>query len=499
MKRFTMLRSYLLRFQLQMLGIFHWAPIHWRHRCLLCTDEMWGSKADKLRHHDHDKSMPCNDLFQTEEHIVNDHEARFDDPRDEDFAEDMDESAGLLSPTNYMGEHSEIWWEDDTGDGEICVVCASLRWNREGDVVRNIEEWVPRPFRRSVGTIVSMLFMVVLTFGMCYNTVLYFRYLFGREDEVMHLTSFMSFSISLSSVTLICVYAKTRYYLSGYGRNLDTEGGRSRDWGWCEVLHQDYMTRRLQYLCGASGFRLPSLSFHMSCLLWPAVNVIFEIVYMYFNSVAQVQPVNLMFAVIEVLSVTHGMLLFGVFCYTLFLLRSSFETECNLLLAFFVENEGHLDRCRLRLAETYRDYRVFRSAVSAWVAFIVTIGILGLTIHLSWNYDVYSGNEKLEMSGKDLILLNCLIFSEKLMILTLPVFAVGGMDHDCLWRHFRLALSRNRRSEQEYFWERLTYYLRELTENDRETGITMFLSVVSLYTGLRLGVQNLDYSRLPVH
>lgn len=51
MKRFTMLRSYLLRFQLQMLGIFHWAPIHWRHRCLLCTDEMWGSKADKLRHH----------------------------------------------------------------------------------------------------------------------------------------------------------------------------------------------------------------------------------------------------------------------------------------------------------------------------------------------------------------------------------------------------------------------------------------------------------------
>ena len=90
---------------------------------------------------DHDKSMPCNDLFQTEEHIVNDHEARFDDPRGEDFAEDMDESAGLLSPTNYMGEHSEIWWEDDTGDGEICVVCASLRWNREGDVVRNIEEW----------------------------------------------------------------------------------------------------------------------------------------------------------------------------------------------------------------------------------------------------------------------------------------------------------------------------------------------------------------------
>ena len=51
MKRFTMLRSYLLRFQLQMLGIFYWAPIHWRHRCLLCTDEMWGSKADKLRHH----------------------------------------------------------------------------------------------------------------------------------------------------------------------------------------------------------------------------------------------------------------------------------------------------------------------------------------------------------------------------------------------------------------------------------------------------------------
>lgn len=104
---------------------------------------------------------------------------------------------------------------------------------------------VPRPFRRSVGTIVSMLFMVVLTFGMCYNTVLYFRYLFGREDEVMHLTSFMSFSISLSSVTLICVYAKTRYYLSGYGRNLDTEGGRSRDWGWCEVLHQDYMVSLL--------------------------------------------------------------------------------------------------------------------------------------------------------------------------------------------------------------------------------------------------------------
>ncbi|XP_054750388.1 uncharacterized protein LOC129256101 isoform X1 [Lytechinus pictus] len=480
MKHLTMLQSILLRLQLQMLGIFHWAPIHWRHRCLLCSNHLEESKADPL--------------FEPQAGNKHNEEAEL---HDREFLEDMDESAGLFPSPDFRDESSKTCWDEDEGSENTCAVCESLQWNREGDVTRNIKEWLPGPYRRAIGTVVSMLFMIVLTVGMCYMTVLYFCYLFGREDEVMHLTSFMSFSISLSSVALICVYGKVRYYFNGYGKRLDMENIQV-NWGWSEMMHQDFMTRRLQYLCGPTGFHLPGIPFHVACLLWPVVNMVFEIVY--FNSLSQLQPViNLMFAIIEVLSVTAGMLLYGVFCHTIFHLRCSFEIECNLLLAFFIENEGYLDRCRMRLAETYRDYRIFQSAVRSWVAFIVSIGILGLTIHLSWNYDVYSGNEKLNISSKDLILLNVLIFSEKLMIISLPVIAVGGMDLSYLWRHFQLALSRNRRSKQEYFWDRLIYYLRDMKENDQGTGVTAFLSVVSLYTGLKLGAQNLDYSGVLGH
>ncbi|XP_072175619.1 uncharacterized protein [Diadema setosum] len=473
----------LLRFQLQLLGIFHRGEIHRRMKCLMCADAL--DTSEKPTEHE-----PLTSYLVVEYGNNNNDESGLTDIEYHLFEEDED---GFLEL--YGNDHTELNPSEDGLRGvesDSCVVCGSLQWDGDGKKIYNVAEIVPGSCCRVAGTVMSNVFMALLMAGICYNTWVYITLLFGREDEIMHLASYMTFSFALIGVTLICLYSKLRYYFS-FGSYLDTDYGPIY-WGWCGVLHQDYVTRRLQYLYHGGSFRIPNRTYLASCLIWPLVNTALQ--GLYFSELKPSSSSMFIFSFSKITFVTVGMLLFGTFNHTLYLLRHSFEVECNLLLAFIVEHEGKLDRCRMRLAETYRDYRLFRSSLGAWMPFIIALGVLGLTIHINWNYNVYSGHETLKASYAEVITLNVFIFSEKVMCLALPLIAIGGADLTYIWRQFHYALSRHRRSRHEYFWDRLMWYTRELDENDRPTGVALFLSVISLYTGLKLCSQNLDYSTL---
>ena len=285
--------------------------------------------------------------------------------------------------------------------------------------------------------------------------------------------------------------------------------GPITDGSWYEVLHQDYIARRLRCLAGRR-FPLPALMFLSFSMTWVFANNSLQVANLihYLNATghgnaSEVVPASgnepiprqifkmfktaLDFAVSII-----GLPIYASFWYYVLVTRRALTAEFNLVLVFVKRNEGNLDWCRRRIVEINHEFCVLRGVLARLMPFIMATAVLGLTVHISWNYNVYS-EDKENLANENLII-NIFIFSEKFMLLILPLLAVGGLSIDHVWLQFKYALSRQRSCEYEEFWARLLNFTTELYAENKGHNLTLFLSVISLYLGRNISDQKLDYS-----
>jgi hypothetical protein len=188
-----------------------------------------------------------------------------------------------------------------------------------------------------------------------------------------------------------------------------------------------------------------------------------------------------------------GLAIYTLFWYNILVMRTALATELNLVIVFIKRNTGNLDLCRRRVFEVNHDFRILHVLLATLMPFIVASSVLGLTVHITWNYQIYSEKDKgIAMRN---LLINIFIFTSKCFVLILPLLAVGGINIDFIWQQFNYALMRQRNSLHEEFWERLLGFTAEL-QDERKAGhnLMLFLSLISLYLGHNLADQRLDYT-----
>ncbi|XP_033646632.1 uncharacterized protein LOC117305859 [Asterias rubens] len=185
--------------------------------------------------------------------------------------------------------------------------------------------------------------------------------------------------------------------------------------------------------------------------------------------------------------------IYTCFWYNILIMRTALTAELNLVIDFIKRNTGNLDLCRRRVFEVNHDFRILHGLLATLMPFIVASSVLGLTVHITWNYHIYSFKDKgIAMRN---LLINISIFTSKCFALILPLLAVGGINIDFIWQQFNYALMRQRNSLHEEFWERLLGFTAEL-QDERKAGhnLMLFLSLISLYLGRNLPEQRLDYT-----
>ncbi|XP_071494927.1 uncharacterized protein [Diadema antillarum] len=370
-----------------------------------------------------------------------------------------------------------------------CGVCESLGWDGDARPIRSADNEDLGPKHRVVGGAISFLFVSILVIASIIVSVHGLFRMFGKKHQVLRMISFFSYWLTLSSPIFIFFYSHLVSYLKGFQYPTDVHRIGVKQSDWYPILHQEFVTRRLQYVCTAAVNKERGPWRWLAVLvIWIAINIGFEVT---FNILSHREVWDTFEFISSIFMWYH----FGIFCILLSLMRKSFEQELEINLTFIHRNKDRIDWCRARMFETYRDLRLFNRAVHRWMLMCTNLCLMGIALHVSWNYLSLSDSLSEADIGK-VINLDLLIFSEKGLILCLPVAALHSFtDLNYLLAHFRLALSRQRRQGNEFFWDALIRYLDTLRYGNSRgsTHLKTLLTIFSVYVGLQLGWQDWNY------
>ena len=266
----------------------------------------------------------------------------------------------------------------------------------------------------------SMVLLLACVSFVLYDTLSYLKEYWGDENKLMSVISYFSFLIPVYLIVpLICLIANLRNIIP-----------RSRvdHFSWTTSLHPRYIVKRLQYLRPETRGVIYK-PFLFACVVWPVFNSTYRGVI--FKVLVRSCDIH-----IRITLVANGVasLLWGCFCYLVFILRVSIRTQLKLDIVFLQKHVGKLDMCRRRLAASLDEYGSLCHLTAKWMMINICMGSLGLATHISWNYMLFSKKIPLSPTTANL---NVMIWSEEIMLLSLTLIAVGGMDLHHIWDDFR--------------------------------------------------------------
>lgn len=175
--------------------------------------------------------------------------------------------------------------------------------------------------------------------------------------------------------------------------------------------------------------------------------------------------------------VIEGYINFGGFCYLVYLLRCSYESEIRLVTKFLRDNIGDIDLCRARLAEAFDAYHIFREFASGWIALNLILSTVCLLLQLHM-WIVETTPLAFFQYEHSFVLF---------FILLLPIISLGNVDVDYLWNRLVRQVSRQRFSEQEKSWDKLMQFLQEQRAGTRpwQAVLAFFLSAIAIFSAIQ--------------
>lgn len=80
--------------------------------------------------------------------------------------------------------------------------------------------------------------------------------------------------------------------------------------------------------------------------------------------------------------IVEGYINFGGFCYIVYFLRCSYESEIKLVIKFFGENIDNIDLCRVCLVEVFDVYYIFCEFLLGWIVLNLILCIVCFFLEL---------------------------------------------------------------------------------------------------------------------
>ena len=190
------------------------------------------------------------------------------------------------------------------------------------------------------------------------------------------------------------------------------------------------------------------------------------------------------FVPLHLFIIVEGYINFGGFCYLVYLLRCSYESEIRLVIKFLRHNIEDVDLCRSRLAEVFDAYHVFREFASGWIA----MNLILCTVCLLLELHLWIIHTRLTFFQYEHTLL-------LVLLLIVPIVSLGNIDVDYLWNRLVRQVSRQRTIQQEQQWDKLMQFLQEQRAGSRpwQAVLAFFLSTIAIFSAIQFRLLSYDH------
>ncbi|KAJ8037283.1 hypothetical protein HOLleu_18063 [Holothuria leucospilota] len=308
----------------------------------------------------------------------------------------------------------------------------------------------------------------------------YFSVKWGKSDQTLHLLKNISFYAFAISYPLISLCSKLRSVLVENVPFL----------AWASTLNARYLIKRAQYL-GLPEKGLPGKLFLFLCSVLPLLVTFYRaFIYLYISECPFTSQETF-----RIVRDVYFLETLGCFVYIIYLIRISFQHQFSLLLSYIKEEEGHLDKCRGALFNVTTDFSCFKQFCSNYLLCTIPMAVLAISSSVAWQYTVNStcssaSNERVLDVENNICRYVWLVFLLYLAVLT---FAIGGLSTEHIWDNFYDDVLQLQSESHCEFWDSFVHQLSLLYKTKDNLTVTLFFSVLSCFTALQLGDQDVSF------
>jgi len=354
---------------------------------------------------------------------------------------------------------------------EMCKVCDSLMWDHRGVRLEITDHDIGSSFFNHMGSgLLSLLWLLIITGTTVASIVLVISDLNHGQHDVVHVMAWTGMKLLLYIGPFACLTSVIHHFsptiLLG---------------SWANALAVEFLIHRLRIVnmahkkCAGYACFLGSLTIIASECIKIAVShtdpdlVSPVMVHEIKSGASKIIPLHL-FVIIE------GFTNFGGFCFLVYLLRSSYESEIRLVIKFLHHNIEDTDLCRSRLAEAFDAHHTFREFASGWIA----MNLLLCTVCLLLELHLWIINTELTIFQYE----HAFIL---IVVLIAPIVSLGNVDVDYLWNRLVRQVSRQRTTQQEQQWDKLMQFLQEQRAGSRpwQAVLAFFLSTIAIFSAIQ--------------
>lgn len=360
-----------------------------------------------------------------------------------------------------------------------CQVCDSLMWDYRGIPTEITDRDIGSSFFNHCGSgLLSLIWLLLITGITFANIILLITRYSDDQCDIVHVLAWIGMKLLLYIGPFICLVSV-----------IHTTWPTVFMGSWSNALAVEFVVHRLRFVNMKdkqfAGYALFLGSIAIAC------SQCLRITAPYFDpdlvsplvanetmsGLTSLVPLHF-FVVIE------GFINFGGFCYLVYLLRCSYESEIRLITKFLCHHIEDTDLCRARLAEAFDAYHIFREFASGWIA----LNLILCTVCLLLELHIWI------VKTQPLTLFQYEHSFLLVFFLLLPIISLGNVDVDYLWNRLLRQVSRQRSTRQEQYWDKLMQFLQEQRAGSRpwQSVLAFFLSTIAIFSAIQFRLWSFD-------
>lgn len=362
---------------------------------------------------------------------------------------------------------------------ELCKVCDSLMWDHRGVRMEITDRDIGSSFLNHTGSgILSLLWLLVIT-GITIANIVGVVSNYDCQCDIVHVMSWIGTALLLYIGPFACLTSVIHNTCPTVFMG-----------GWTSALAVEFLIHRLRIVnmknkkyAGYACFLGSVAIITSQCVKVAAPYVDPDLVS---PTVANQTKSGLTtFVPLHLFIIVEGYINFGGFCYLVYLLRCSYESEIRLVIKFLRHNIEDVDLCRSRLAEVFDAYHVFREFASGWIA----MNLILCTVCLLLELHLWIIHTRLTFFQYEHTLL-------LVLLLIVPIVSLGNIDVDYLWNRLVRQVSRQRTIQQEQQWDKLMQFLQEQRAGSRpwQAVLAFFLSTIAIFSAIQFRLLSYDHN-----
>lgn len=355
---------------------------------------------------------------------------------------------------------------------QLCKVCDSFRWNYLGVSTEIRDKDIGSSWFNHCGSgFLSWIWLLLLTSATIANVAIITGHFLETDLDVVHTLSWTGTTLLLFIAPMACLVSAVHHTFPSIFPGQ-----------WARAVDIEFLICRLRFINMKRKKYGGYLAFLIGLVLMTVELV--RLCAPFFNKdlVTAIATNHTLEGLhssfpLTVFITVEGYINFVGFCFIIYLLRCSYESEVALVTKFLKQNIDNVDLCRARLAESFDAFHIFREFSSGWIALNLILSTVCILLEL--HFWITSETHLVAFQYQHTFLL--------LAFLMGPILSIGNVDCDYIWNRLLRNVSRQRTVEKEESWNKLMQFLNEQKAGQRpwQAVLAFILSTIAIFAAIQ--------------